>query len=181
MYVWMARDYATWPDTNPPPLSLYLSLPLSLSLQVNPFVGANDPFNWRKPIIPGRESCDLNTVAFPPNTISSDDITVVLKPLFSGILSFSVTWNQPRFVNGELIKYVFCIGEDPVSGPDGCEKPAECLYVKITQSSITVDTPCRELKVESTVGNLTADIDYHVERGTRELFLQVHVYMYLHY
>ena len=140
-------------------------------------MGRKEPFYWRRPLLPLPIGCQFTTVAFPPNQISSDAIALDIEPtveiLSSGILSFTVSWDPPTFLNGDLERYEFCISEDTLTSTDDCVLPSDCLYVQRHQpSSVLNMMSCKQLDLASP-DMLVADIRYHVAMDTELLFMQV--------
>ena len=133
-----------------------------------------EPFYWRRPLLPLPFDCQFTTVAFPPNQISSDAIALDIEPivevLSSGILSFTVSWDPPTFLNGDLERYEFCVGEDTLTSTEDCILPSDCLYVQ--PSSVSNVMSCKQLDLTSP-DMLVADIKYHVAMDTELLFMQV--------
>ena len=139
-----------------------------------PRVGPRDDFYWRRPLIPNKAKCGLDISALPPTPVPSDAIMLATEPISSGVLSFTVNWTQPKYLNGDLVRYELCIGEDNITGSDVCADPSDCLYVERADSSglSSMVVGCRSLP--PFLDQPTANIDYHVATDIQQLFLQVH-------
>jgi hypothetical protein len=134
----------------------------------------NDPFHWRRPLIPGKRNCTFPTPAHRPTPVPAQNISLQLEPMSSGILSFSLTWAPPTFLNGRLERYDVCIGEEAVEGTGRCSEPSECFFLHATEASPAGNlVGCIQLGVVGPQQELSAEIDYHVVAGTKLLYLQV--------
>ena len=113
-------------------------------------------------------------MAHRPEQISRDNITVQMKSISSSILSFTLIWTPPTFLNGELERYEICIGEGEITGIGSCSDPSFCIYLPGSDSDSSMNlVGCTSPGVVSSPDQPTTDIDYHVVVGTDLLFLQV--------
>ena len=139
--------------------------------------GRRDPFYWRRPIVPQGVTCFLETVALPPNTISSKSVTVDMEQFLHGLLSFTASWDPPQYSNGALDRYELCIREDALTGSEDCTASSNCLYVEFLSSNVVGCTKLDDVNVASN-GTVVGDINYHVTT-TEPLFIQVRkIYMW---
>ena len=92
----------------------------------------------------------------------------------TSVLSFSLSWAPPTFLNGALERYEVCIGEGGVTGSETCSHPSDCLYLHASETDSAKNlVGCTLLGVVSSPDRPTTEIGYHVVAGTELLFLQV--------
>ena len=140
----------------------------------SPRVGPRDAFYWRRPLIPQADRCGVVTVAFPPTTVSSDDVILQMMSFSSGVLTFLVSWDTPLFLNGDLVHYELCIGENEITEDDICSSPSQCFYIEPEDTSDEFPViGCISLGNLISVDNPATNVSYHVVIGTEFLIMQV--------
>ena len=150
-----------------------------LSMQITPRgpTGVDDPFFWRRPLVPLQDECIIEAPPFPPTPVLKDTIEVqsstVGQPL--GILYFNVSWEAPTYPNGNLELYELCLGQEVVNGQENCT--SQPVRVCITPS--IVNPNCSPLE-KNNLGLPFKDIKYALERNTHGVFLQVLLSLCLH-
>ena len=112
-------------------------------------VYSNPNFNWRRLLLPRRERCGVVTPPPPPpspvlrDSISVEDIVFIPQ---TGRLQFTVSWEAPTILNGNLSFYELCLGREAVSDQENCMIPSTSLCVTASEFEIT-DKQCTPIKL----------------------------------
>ena len=135
----------------------------------------NPEFHWRRPLLPRKENCFVVTPPPPPpSPVLSDSIKVediVFIPQ-TGRLQFTVSWEAPIVLNGNLSLYELCLGKKAVSVEENnCTSPSTSLCVT-TPEAATMNDDCIPLELGPS-GLPTMDIEYIIDSDTSEVQVQV--------
>ena len=137
--------------------------------------GRNPNFDWRWPLLPKKEMCEVVTPPPPPpSPVLRDNITVGNIVLIgeTSRLKFTVSWEAPIILNGNLSFYELCLGREAVDvEEDNCTSSSTSLCV-IALDTATMDDDCTPLELGPS-GLPTMDIEYVIDSDTSEVQVQV--------
>ena len=137
----------------------------------------NRDFDWRRPLLPKTERCEVVTPPPPPPSPVLGDSIMVEDIVFipqASRLEFTVSWEAPIVLNGNLSFYELCLGEEAVSVEENnCTSPSTSLCVT-TPEAATMDDDCTPLELGPS-GLPTMDIEYLIDTNTSEVQVQVRV------
>ena len=126
-------------------------------------------------MIPGATTCDFILQPPPPPTpVLSDSIAVEGKIYEPGIrrLQFTVSWEPPTYLNGNLSLYQLCFGQQEVVGDqEECSLPSSRLCL-LAPGTVSTDSTCQELQFSSS-GLPVRTIQYSLDGNTTEVIIQV--------
>jgi len=109
----------------------------------------NPDFNWRRLLLPRRESCEVVTPPPPPpspvlrDRITVEDIVLIEE---TSRLKFNASWEAPTVLNGNLSFYELCLGQEAVSDQENCTAPSTSLSLTPSEFEIT-EKPCTPFKL----------------------------------
>ena len=109
----------------------------------------NPNFNWRRSLLPRTERCGVVTPPPPPpspvlrDSISVEDIVFIPQ---TGRLQFTVSWEAPIVLNGNLSFYELCLGREAVSDQENCMAPSNSLCVTASEFEMT-ENQCTPIKL----------------------------------
>ena len=109
----------------------------------------NPDFDWRRPLLPRREYCEVVTPPPPPpSPVLRDSITVgdIVFIEEASRLKFSVSWEVPTILNGNLSFYELCLGQEAVSDQENCTAASSSLCVTAPEVEI-MDKQCTPLEL----------------------------------
>ena len=122
--------------------------------------------HWRRPIIQRMIECPADVVIppyLPPTAVLSATIRVedIVSKQETGILTFTVLWEAPSNLNGDLSFYELCLGPEAVSvEEDNCTSPSTSLCVAEPEA-VPTSNNCTPLELDPS-DPLVTEIEYMI-------------------